>query len=226
MEVVNGPVPPGAGAAPAAVSGGQGLTGLRERARLAGGMVHAGPTEDGGFRLAGVLPYDAGPETTLAEAGDDLRQQPRATAPGDGEAVIDPLDPREEFKNIMSVRRSRGCLVGCGVGLLVLAGLAVLAVLGIGKLLDEMQKSSMDPGLYRSISVGTSEAEVRRKLPSGESFLTSGVRGKGPAEPAGAQCLSLLSTDSPEDINRDRVYRFCFKDGKLIEKREFVAKND
>ncbi|GAA0420995.1 histidine kinase [Streptomyces luteireticuli] len=231
VEVVNGPVPKGGAAGTAAVSGGQGLTGLRERARLAGGMVRSGPVEDGGFRLAGVLPYGAGPGTTLVGAGDDLRQQPPATAPGDGqrvgdEPVIDPLDPREEFKNIMSVRRSRGCLVGCGVGLLILAGLAVLAVLGVGKLFDEMKKASIDPGVYRSITVGTSEDAVRKKLPSGESFLTSGVKGKGPAEPAGAQCLSLLSTDSPDDIDRDRVYRFCFKGGKLIEKREFVVRND
>ncbi|KOG87662.1 histidine kinase, partial [Streptomyces varsoviensis] len=55
VEVVNGPPPAGAGRA--AVSGGQGLTGLGERTRLIGGMVHAGPTAEGGFRLAGVLPY-------------------------------------------------------------------------------------------------------------------------------------------------------------------------
>ncbi|WP_241833076.1 sensor histidine kinase [Streptomyces caatingaensis] len=230
VEVVNGPPPGSTGAA--AVSGGQGLTGLRERARLAGGMVHAGPAADGGFRLAGVFPYGAGPGTAPAEAGDDLRQQPPAPGPdeggraaGDGQ-VIDPLDPREEFRHIVSVRRSRGCLVGCGVGLLCLVVLAVVVALGIGKIFDEMRKASMDPGLYRSITVGTSEAEVRGRLPSGDSFLTSGVRGKGPAEPAGSQCLSLLSTDSPDDIDRDRVYRFCFKGGKLIEKREFVVKND
>lgn len=51
VEVANGPVaePMPSGVA----SGGQGLTGLAERARLVGGMVHAGPTADGGFRLAG-----------------------------------------------------------------------------------------------------------------------------------------------------------------------------
>lgn len=43
------------------VSGGQGLTGLAERARLVGGMCHAGPADGGGFRVAGMLPYGAAP---------------------------------------------------------------------------------------------------------------------------------------------------------------------
>ncbi|MDK1472429.1 histidine kinase [Streptomyces sp. 549] len=59
VEVVNGPRPavPSSRLAPA-ISGGRGLAGLGERARLAGGMLHRGPLPDGGFRLAGVLPYE------------------------------------------------------------------------------------------------------------------------------------------------------------------------
>lgn len=58
VEVVN--APPAAPSAPAVpVSGSQGLAGLRERARLVGGMVRARATGDGGFRVAGVLPYEA-----------------------------------------------------------------------------------------------------------------------------------------------------------------------
>ncbi len=77
VEVANGPVPAGAPAAPPAISGGQGLAGLRERARLVGGMVHSGPAPDGGFRVAGVLPYGDGSApagrkdaTSVAPAGD------------------------------------------------------------------------------------------------------------------------------------------------------------
>jgi signal transduction histidine kinase len=43
----------------AAVSGGHGLVGLRERASLFGGRLDAGPTSDGGFRLAVTLPVEA-----------------------------------------------------------------------------------------------------------------------------------------------------------------------
>ncbi|MGH1555493.1 sensor histidine kinase [Streptomyces sp. L7] len=57
VEVANGPIPvtTGGGRHPV-ISGGQGLTGLQERARLVGGMVHTGSTAEGGFRVAGVLP--------------------------------------------------------------------------------------------------------------------------------------------------------------------------
>ncbi|MBO2447781.1 hypothetical protein J4573_11825 [Actinomadura barringtoniae] len=39
--------------------GGAGLIGLRERVALLGGVLEAGPTPDGGFRLDAVLPYEA-----------------------------------------------------------------------------------------------------------------------------------------------------------------------
>jgi signal transduction histidine kinase len=39
-----------------AAGGGHGLVGMRERATMLGGSLDAGPTEDGGFRVAAVLP--------------------------------------------------------------------------------------------------------------------------------------------------------------------------
>jgi signal transduction histidine kinase len=53
IEVRNGPA---ATQAPVAVSGGQGLVGIRERVSLFGGTLDAAPTGDGGFRLAATLP--------------------------------------------------------------------------------------------------------------------------------------------------------------------------
>jgi signal transduction histidine kinase len=48
------------GHGPAANGGGagHGLAGLRERASLYGGMVHAGPGPSGGFLVHAVLPFD------------------------------------------------------------------------------------------------------------------------------------------------------------------------
>ncbi|MER7487145.1 histidine kinase [Streptomyces sp. NPDC126497] len=55
--VVNGP-PPGPPAAPLEEGGtGHGLVGMRERVRLAGGTLDAGPLPDGGFRVAARLPF-------------------------------------------------------------------------------------------------------------------------------------------------------------------------
>ncbi|MFG3257257.1 sensor histidine kinase [Streptomyces sp. NPDC048172] len=57
--VVNGP-PPRPPAAPLEVGGtGHGLVGMRERVRLVGGVLDAGPLPDGGFRVAAQLPLDS-----------------------------------------------------------------------------------------------------------------------------------------------------------------------
>ncbi|MFH8838232.1 sensor histidine kinase [Streptomyces sp. NPDC017868] len=47
------------------LSRGRGLTGMRERTALYGGSIDAGPTPDGGYRVAAVL-RPAGPEPTTA----------------------------------------------------------------------------------------------------------------------------------------------------------------
>ncbi|GGQ74633.1 sensor histidine kinase [Kitasatospora griseola] len=48
---------PGGAAVPVALpSGGNGLVGMRERVLTLGGMFHAGPEDDGGFRVEAVLP--------------------------------------------------------------------------------------------------------------------------------------------------------------------------
>jgi signal transduction histidine kinase len=56
-------IPPAGSAVPVLVAsgaraggGGHGLVGMRERATMLGGSLDAGPTADGGFRIAAVLP--------------------------------------------------------------------------------------------------------------------------------------------------------------------------
>ncbi|GLY97530.1 histidine kinase [Actinoplanes sp. NBRC 103695] len=64
VEVVNGPGRPHDG-----VSGGQGLYGLAERVRLAGGVLYHGAEPGGGFRLAATLPLTGNaPRTSTANA--------------------------------------------------------------------------------------------------------------------------------------------------------------
>ncbi|WP_437033174.1 sensor histidine kinase [Streptomyces sp. enrichment culture] len=231
VEVANGPAK---GPAPHGVaSGGQGLTGLEERARLVGGMVHAGPTEDGGFRLAGVLPYAApadGPVqqpppaavTTFVAPVNDLRGQSPAGPLGQSDRVLERIAlPKELAKAMNRDKRRKGFAIGCGVaalvGVLLLAGLVVGGVL----LFREAEKSMIEPKQYDAVEVGTSEAEVRDRLPSGDSFLMDGLDKGAPPEPQGAECITYRSTEMADDWDKEPVFRFCFKDGTLIEKKSF-----
>ncbi|MFB9369723.1 sensor histidine kinase [Kitasatospora sp. NPDC001664] len=205
VEVVNSPCPPTApgGPAHAPVSGGQGLTGLRERARLLGGMLHTGPTPDGGYRLAGVLPYDG----TGRPAGEDLEADLGLTLP----AGAAPLKRR---------RPALGCAVAAGAVLLVLVGLLVW---GGVKFVDSLNNTTLPQDTYASFRIGQPEAEVRRQLPRGSGFLTEGFQRQGPPVPAGADCSWFLSEDQPDGISTSEVSRLCFRDGVLVEKVQYRA---
>ncbi|GAA2419757.1 sensor histidine kinase [Streptomyces mauvecolor] len=221
VEVVNGVVDRAAAdQAGEVVSGGQGLTGLHERARLVGGMVHTGPTDDGGFRVAGVLPYGAAEAATFVDAPDDFRQQSPAPPLGDGGPVVD-WNIAEKELGMGGRNRAGGVALGCGIAVGAVVLLAIAAGVGLFFLAGSAEKGMIDPSEYERIKVGTPEAEVRDELPSGDTVLTSGLAGKGPAEPEGSQCLVLMSSDTGEGLKTEPVFRFCFKDGKLIEKKSY-----
>ncbi len=232
VEVANGPA---GGPAPHGVaSGGQGLTGLAERARLVGGMVHAGPTADGGFRLAGVLPYappgdgsaqqspPPAPVPPFVAPVNDLRGQSPAGALGQSDRVLERIAlPKELARAMNRDKRRKGFAIGCGVavlvGVLLLAGVIVGGVL----LFREAEKSMIEPKQYDAVEVGRPEAEVRDRLPSGDSFLMDGLDKGAPPEPEGARCVTYRSTEVADDWDKEPVFRFCFKDGVLVEKKSF-----
>ncbi|MER8184545.1 histidine kinase [Kitasatospora sp. NPDC094015] len=196
VEVVNGP----AGApSPAAVSGGQGLTGLGERARLLGGIVHAGPTPGGGYRLAGLLPYVGG----RAPVG-----------------AVDPwLPPAEPLP-----AARRGPALGCAVTATAVLLLSVVVIgWGGAALIDSVERSTVPVPQYESIPVGTPEAEALDRLPAGSDWLTNGFKDSGPPVPEGAQCR-WFSTEDDSGLDTQDVVRFCFRDGLLIDKQHYRAK--
>ncbi|WP_405668607.1 histidine kinase [Streptomyces sp. NBC_01166] len=224
VEVANGPVaePVRDGVA----SGGQGLTGLEERARLVGGMVHAGPTADGGFRLAGVLPYTSPGDArkTFVAPPDDFRAQNPAGPPGESDPVIDWNGlPKELAKAVNRTKRGNGVAIGCGVAALVAVVLVIGVVVAGVLLVREADKAMIEPKQYDAVTIGQSERSVRDELPSGDSFMNTGPGDGAPPEPDGATCLTLLSTEIGSSLDADPVFRFCFKDGKLIEKKSFEA---
>lgn len=230
-EIVSGPATAAAGDA---VSGGQGLTGLRERARLVGGMVHAGPVEGGGFRVAGVLPYGVVEASPLVAEDDFPGVFPGAStnavheggpqamdwsvrgwsAPGGpaGPPGLPSGRPRSRFS---------GLGLGCGIAMIALALLAAAGVGGVVFLMNSMDEGMIDRAEYDQVTVGESEDSVRGRLPSGETVATTGLTGKGPKPPADSSCLVLMSSESSETYEEEPVFRFCFRDGVLVEKKAY-----
>ncbi|MBT2870676.1 histidine kinase [Streptomyces cellulosae] len=219
VEVANAPVPEGAPSGPPAISGGQGLAGLEERARLVGGMVHSGPSPDGGFRLAGVLPYGDGAspvgreDATSVAAERDVRGQIPAGAAGDGGADMNRSDPKE-YAAIMSSKKN--VALGCAlVSVVLVAGVGALLVWGVNKAIDEVEKGVIPAYVYEDARIGDAEAELRKQFPEGDSLLTDGVEKQGPPLPQDAVCEHYV------DDEADIVYRFCFRDGKLVAKESY-----
>ncbi|MFB7447937.1 sensor histidine kinase [Streptomyces sp. NPDC056194] len=233
VEVVNGK--PVDGPVKDVVSGGQGLAGLVERARLVGGMFHAGPADDGGFRVAGMLPYGAAPvaeAAPLVDAADDFRQQTTKPLLGDGRPVaVGPADwTFTERELAMAVHGGRGgstgggIAIGCGIAFAAVVLLVVAGGFAFSFLLGSVSDGMIDSAQYEAVKVGMTEKEVRDRLPSGDTIAMAGLDEGGPARPAGADCLVLASSDMGDTAYyEDPVFRFCFKDGKLIEKKSYTV---
>ncbi|TLQ48313.1 sensor histidine kinase [Streptomyces marianii] len=223
VEIVNGAASEVIGHV---VSGGQGLTGLHERARLVGGMVHAGPVPGGGFRVAGVLPYGIGEASPFVDPVDDFRRQPAKTLYGDGVSVMDRTVSEREWAMGGRDGNSRfsGVAMGCGIALGVVMLLGIAVLVGVFFLVGSLDKGMIEPSEYQAIKVGTAEKTVRDQLPSGDTIATEGLDGKGPTEPAGSRCLVLMSSEIGESLDTEPVFRFCFKDGKLVEKKSYEVR--
>jgi signal transduction histidine kinase len=118
-----------------APSGGRGLDGLRERVRLAGGSLTAGPRPGGGFQVTATMPRAGG-------------------RPGPPTAAVERA----------TVRRSarRGLITAIAAP--VLLG-AVVGAVALGYYLVAGYSAILRPAQYDSISIGQSEDEVAKVLP-------------------------------------------------------------
>ncbi|MFI1865625.1 sensor histidine kinase [Streptomyces jumonjinensis] len=226
VEIVSGAATVGKGEV---VSGGQGLTGLRERARLVGGMVHAGVVDGGGFRVAGVLPYGTGEAAPVAAPAGDLPRQSYGAAGAYGPPAMDWSAPgRTATMGELDASRRRSRAGGVGLGCAIAAGTLLLVVAavvaGLFFLVDSVDEGMIDQDEYQRVKIGESEDGVRDRLPGGDTVFISGLSGKGPKEPEGSECLVLMSSEISDSFESEPVFRFCFRDGKLIEKKSYEVK--
>ncbi|MFC3893558.1 sensor histidine kinase [Lentzea rhizosphaerae] len=178
---------------------GVGLIGLSERVRVAGGILHVGALPSGGFRIAAVLPYE---ETAL---------------PGE------PEDEQDETESPRGIRKwaGVGSIAGASVVLTVIIG--GFTYLGAQPVTEVVTQENLD-----RIREGQPEAEVMKLLPSGDEPLVGDGERKSQAspEPTGARCVYHITDEQSYLAKGTRVVRFCFRDGKLVEKKIHVQRTN
>jgi signal transduction histidine kinase len=190
VEVVNGP-----GAPHDAPTSGQGLIGLAERVRLAGGVLYHGQEPERGFRLAATLPSVARTPGSRPE-------------PAGGPA---PATDDVSYHLRRSARRSRTWLAALAAGLVVvMCGLSTVA-LGLAFLGQTVSRRT-----YDDLRVGQDEDQVRSLLPRSSEAVTDATG--GPPTPAGASCVAYRAAAANLVGRSTVVYRFCFRDGTLVTK--------
>lgn len=192
LRVVNAPPP--AGPLPG-TSGRRGLIGLRERVRLVGGTLRAGPDARGGFELVATLPHDAAP------------------VPED-ESGTDEMGQSESARELELVRRDvRRSLVQAIVIPLALFGV-VIGGSGVAFLL-QWYGSEVSMGVYEQIEVGDTRQAIAPLLPS-QQRLAKPSNGE-PPRPAGTACEYYGTSSSWWNV-RYAAIRLCFAGDRLVTK--------
>ncbi|TDD57773.1 two-component sensor histidine kinase [Kribbella antibiotica] len=172
-------------------SSGRGLDGLRERVRLVGGSLYAGPRATGGFEVRATIPRAGGrPE----HAADDK--------PGELSGVA---GERDQVRRTARRGLVTAVVVPLGLG-------AVIGVVALGYYLVTGYSSILRPAQYGELTLGQAESDVRRALPAMEMI-------DAPTEsfvpPAGWSCRYYRPA---EPFSITFAYRLCFAGGVLVDK--------
>jgi signal transduction histidine kinase len=173
IDVVNEAAASPSSAAGNGAGTGQGLIGLAERVRLAGGRLDAGPRPDGGWAVTATLPDDARPSGDESPAGFELRTSRRLTRRRQLQTAVLPV----------------------GLGLALIAALVVVQAVTV-------LRTGLAPERYQELRIGAPRAEVEPLLPAHELDEAPAVL-TGPPPPAGASCVYYQAGDRLTDIDPD-----------------------
>ncbi|MGW6917572.1 sensor histidine kinase [Kitasatospora sp. NPDC054939] len=193
-------------------TGGRGLLGLAERARLTGGTCTHGPTPDGGFEVVARLPCSRPAAHPVTQAAGGHPAHPARPV-----AV--------ETRALHRARRRRVGRTLAAVLLVPLATAVVLTVVLRGWLLYETGRSVLDPVGYASLRVGQERAAVEHVLPDRRLPRRGPVGPVGPGEGEGEGLVCEYYAIAAElfvDRSGD-AYRLCFRDGRLVSKDMLVG---
>ncbi|GAB3473778.1 sensor histidine kinase [Amycolatopsis cihanbeyliensis] len=175
-------------------SGRYGLAGLRERVRLVGGTLHAGPA-GAGFEVHADLPHDTAPGNEAAEAA--------APAPEESESARRHVEAR---------RAARSTLLQA-VAIPTAALIVTFAVSAV-YYLNNWYSSALSAEEYAGLRVGQTRSTMA--LPDRERAERPVV--PEPASPPGVRC-EYYGTDASLLGTSGDVYRLCFSGGLLVAKR-------
>ncbi|MBB4917665.1 ATP-binding protein [Streptosporangium saharense] len=218
-------------------SGGHGLEGLRERVRLCGGSLRAGPRSEGpdgeygrharkrdmglnrkhsgygGLAQASDAGFDGRRGGPVRErgAGFEVRARlPRVPGP-----IAEPDPPSISAAHLARARlRARRTRV-TAIVTAVTAG-AVVTLLVVAFTVYDAVTSVLTPHDFQGLRPGQDQAAVARVLP-GRSRIDGPVSGE-PARPPGASCRYYGTHANPFDASHSELFRLCFADGHLVSK--------
>ncbi|WHT19165.1 histidine kinase [Crossiella sp. CA-258035] len=171
-------------------SGQRGLLGLRERVRLLGGSLTAGPHQ-GGFRVAARLPHQSrsvAPQPEAAERSESASQLARAQ--------------RRVWRGLLAA-----VFIPVGAGIVLCLGV-------LGVYLFVTVNSVLKPAPFDQIRVGQSRAELAEVLPRYEMADPPSERGLQPE--AGVRCAYYRSSTGV--FNQVDVHQLCFAGEALVYK--------
>ncbi|MGW3085553.1 sensor histidine kinase [Streptomyces sp. NPDC001108] len=192
VAVVN--TAPPAGPLPGQVPGNRGLTGLRERVGALGGVLRAGPFEDG-FRVTAVMP-------------DRVGGTPPDRAVPDGH-----YDGAESARRMRDARRE--VRLRFAVAFVAPAALAATVLPAAGYLAYQLSTCILRPVDYAAVRIGQDRAELVRLLPPRGYRYPSDAARTVP-RPYGSTCVFYRSNGSL--LDQADLYRLCFSDGRLVAK--------
>ncbi|MET9918431.1 histidine kinase [Streptomyces sp. NPDC006435] len=182
------------GPSPGAVPGNRGLAGLRERVGALGGVLHAGPFEQG-FRVTAVLPDRVG----------GTRPNPVPQSPPD--------DGAESARRMGDARRR--VRLRFAMAFVAPAALALTVLPSAGYLAYQLATCILHPTSYAAIRVGQERAEFARLLPA-RSYRYPPDTARSAPRPYGSECEFYRSNGNL--LDQVDMYRLCFSGDRLVAK--------